>query len=189
MKVSVMKNLAIVSALFIITACSSLPPELENDSTNLVTNYSQFAKAQATKNKPVRLGGVVAKVTNLPQQTRLEIVNLPIDSTGRPDIKVDPKGRFVAYVPEFLDPVTYAAGRLVTVMGISAAPELGVVGEYQYQFPVIQATGHHLWQVETITISDADDFYSKRCRPFGCNGFYLVHRGFPGKAAFIFKKK
>lgn len=69
------------------------------------------------------MGGVVANISNQKDRTRVELVNLPIDSAGRPNIHQEPQGRFVAYVPGFLDPITYGEGRLLTLYGTTAPSE------------------------------------------------------------------
>lgn len=83
------------------------------------------------------------------------MVNLPIENNGKPDINVEPEGRFVAYIDGFVDPVTYSKGRLVSILGTSDGYELGKVGDYEYRFPVMKASGYHLWQIkEKVIVHD-----------------------------------
>ncbi len=82
----------------------------------------------------VRLGGIIAKVDNFKDKTRLEIVNLPISKSGKPDIDEEPTGRFVAYFDGYLEPVAFSEGRLVTVVGKGAGEEEGKIGEHGYIF-------------------------------------------------------
>lgn len=146
-----------------LSACSSLPPELETTSTQPISDYQQWINTDPNKVVDVRLGGVIAKVTNLKDKTRIEIVNLPISSTGKPSLEQDPEGRFVAYVDGFLDPMAYKNGRLITVAGKSAAPEQGKVGDYSYTFPVLNATGQRLWTIEKTTYIENNDLWMGGC--------------------------
>ncbi len=156
---STLRVMLVVGTLMLTAACASLPETLTTTNPNVITDFSQWQAAPG-QDQQVRLGGVIAKITNLSDKTRLEIVNLPINSAGKPDLNHEPEGRFVAYVKGFVDPVTFSEGRLVTVLGDSQGTEQGKVDQYQYQFPVMQATGYHLWRVEErVIINDIDPFY------------------------------
>lgn len=169
-----MKKLCLILVILVgLSACASLPPELATQSQQPITDYQQWVNSDPKQSHEVRLGGVIAKVTNLKDRTRLEIVNLPISSTGKPSLDDDPKGRFVAYVDGFLDPIAYANGRLITVAGSSLEPEVGKVGDYDYTFPVVQVTGQRLWQIEKTTYIENNDFWVGGCwsRSLFCHGY------------------
>ncbi|MBF8999912.1 MULTISPECIES: Slp family lipoprotein [Vibrio] len=161
--------IALLPFLFL-TGCVSMPPELAGHQEAVITDYHAWT-SHLTTNSEVRLGGVIAGVSNLANKTRLEIVNLPIDKTGRPNLSVEPKGRFIAYVDGFLDPVSYSKGRLITVIGQTMTAEKGHIGDYKQTFPVMRVTGEHLWKVEERVIMDdlGPNFY--RCRGFYCRHF------------------
>ncbi|ASA56795.1 Slp family lipoprotein [Vibrio gazogenes] len=164
------KSMMITFACLVLSACASLPNELSvPDGATVIQDYQTFAALHETQAPYVRLGGVIADIKNLPQRTRLEMVNLPIGSDGKPDIRQEPHGRFIVYVNRFLDPVTYAKGRLLTVLGSASAPEKSQVGEYRAEFPVLSASAYHLWRVtERIVIHEPDSFLRDcdhwRCR-------------------------
>lgn len=157
MKMHVLKLLIPTMAL-LLSACASLPPELGNsDDKSVVTQYSAWLERDPATQSPVRMGGVVANISNQKDRTRVELVNLPIDSAGRPNIHQEPQGRFVAYVPGFLDPITYGEGRLLTLYGTTALSEQGKVGDYEHTYPVMNAQGYHLWRVEErVQIDDIE---------------------------------
>jgi len=158
----------VLAGALLLSACSSLPESLKTDNTNLVTDYSQWQSNTAASNGEVRLGGVIAKVTNLENQTRVEVVNLPINSTGRPDIDMEPKGRFVGYISGFADPVTLSEGRLITLLGQSAGREENQVGDYSYDFPVMKVKGFHLWRIEETVVTNDFDSHFYPCRTLYC---------------------
>ncbi|WP_456296967.1 Slp family lipoprotein [Vibrio sp. AK197] len=160
------RYLLMMSSLLMISACASLPQELETQNPAVVTDFQTW-QANPNDQQEVRLGGVIANISNLSDKTRLEIVNMPIGNAGKPMLSHEPKGRFVAYVQGFLDPVTYSEGRLITVLGDSAGTEEGSVDKYQHQFPVVNARAYHLWRVEErVIINDIDPFYP--CYGFNC---------------------
>lgn len=157
----------VLFATLLLVACSHLPQSLQSSAENVLTNYSAWGE-DTPNAAPVRLGGVIAKVTNLKDKTRVEVVNLPIGSNGKPDINEEPSGRFVAYVDGFADPVTLSEGRLITLLGVTMGEESGQVGEYNYTFPVMKSSGYHLWRIEERVIVREFDSYLYPCRGLHC---------------------
>lgn len=153
----------------LLVGCSSLPQDLESNQQTTLVDYHTFSDAaHAGKNVEVRLGGIVARLDNLADKTRIEIVNLPISSSGKPNLSEEPNGRFVVYMKGFMDPVTYGKGRLITVIGESDGIEKAHVGEFEYPFPVIQASGSHLWQIQEYVISQDVDMNYMPCAGMRC---------------------
>ncbi len=66
-----------------------------------------------TLQRPVRWGGLIARVDNQREETTLEIVEQPLDERGRPVADDESGGRFFARIPGFLDPAIYAVGRSI----------------------------------------------------------------------------
>ncbi|WP_099609737.1 Slp family lipoprotein [Vibrio coralliilyticus] len=164
----VFKLVSMASVLVALTACSTLPENLASNNPDLQTDYSGW-QASAAKKQELRLGGVIASVTNLKDKTRVEVVNLPISSNGKPDIDQEPQGRFVGYIDGFADPVTLSEGRLITLLGDSSGTEAAKVGEYSYDFPVMKIKSYHLWRIEERVIVH-DDFGPSMypCRSLYC---------------------
>ncbi|MFC5076940.1 Outer membrane protein slp precursor [Vibrio thalassae] len=169
---TLVKLSSLVALSVVLSACGSLPDSLATSNENVVSSYQQVM--DASDETEVRLGGVIDTVKNLPDKTRIEIVNLPIDKYGKPDISVEPNGRFIAYVEGFVDPITYAQGRLVTVGGYKAGTERGRIGDYEGDFPVIKAYGNYLWRVEERLIINRDfgGYGPGPCWGYYCDGFY-----------------
>lgn len=163
-----LRSIVALFAALLISACSTLPSELEANSEQVITDYQSWTSTDTAHNSQVRLGGVIAKVTNLKDKTRIEVVNVPIDSAGRPSVKAEPAGRFVGYVNQFLDPITYASGRLITLLGTTAEPETGLVGESEHTFPVMTVEGYHLWRVEERIIMEDSGPYLYPCISYFC---------------------
>lgn len=125
--------------------CSAVPESLQTASDKPITNVqSLIATPELMQGQEVRLGGVIASIKNEENQTRLEISAMPLTSDGRPVLGAKPQGRFIAYENGFLEPMEYALGRLVSVVGHFRGMEKGKVGEFDYNFPVIDATGDQI---------------------------------------------
>ena len=149
--------------------CASIPEALVTESPAPISDIRDLeGQIQQSAGQDVRLGGIIAAISNGQSQTRLEIVAVPIGSDARPKIKSQPQSRFVAYVDGFLEPMEYQPGRLITVAGKVQGKEQGKVGEYDYTYPVVSATGTKLWTVkQEIWIDDFDRFppcFGVHCR-------------------------
>ncbi|PMH41894.1 starvation-inducible protein [Vibrio sp. 10N.286.49.B3] len=171
MKTFFARAFSLLSLITFLSACTSLPSELTAQSEVLISDYSTWLNADPSLQTDVRLGGVIAKVDNLATKSRIEVVNLPINKSGQPDITQDPQGRFIAYVPGYVEPVAFAQGRLVTFVGKTAMPEAGKVGEFDYTFPVMEAYGQRLWRIEERIIMNDFDRAFDNCRSFHCRAF------------------
>ncbi len=158
-----------------LTGCAQLPTELHARSEPVQTDYSQWQQSPDTFDN-VRVGGVIASIENLSDKTRIEIVNLPLNSLGKPDISQEPQGRYRVYLVGYVEPMAFMPGRLISVVGQSDGVEKGKVGDYPYTFPVLNAYGHRLWQVEErIYMYDfGSDFY--HCSTYRCRGMIDTSR-------------
>ncbi|USD64523.1 Slp family lipoprotein [Vibrio sp. SCSIO 43136] len=168
-----LRTLFSLSVLAFLAGCSSLPESLNAQSDAVVTDFQQWSSQAQQAEQDVRLGGVIAGITNLKDKTRIELVNMPIDDVGRPNLKDDPAGRYVAYVDGFLDPVAYSAGRLITVVGTSAGVEKGKVGESELTMPVMNVYGHYLWRIEEWVAVDRTESYLSTCHGIHCTTFSM----------------
>jgi outer membrane lipoprotein len=120
-----------------ITGCSVHPV------VDLASVDTHIAPAQATSSgqflgRTVNWGGRIVKTVNGRSETTLEILWLPVDRAGRPESGQSEGPRFLAVVPNFLDPEIYAPGRLVSVVGTVGEPIAGAVGGAPYQYARLQ---------------------------------------------------
>ncbi|PSW18744.1 starvation-inducible protein [Photobacterium sanctipauli] len=151
--------LGLVTAFMV--GCASLPPSLQTTTDTPITDVAVIAAdPEKQVGNEVLLGGVIAGINNEAARTRLEIVALPIGGDGKPKLSAKPQHRYVAYVDGFLEPLEYNKGKLITVVGRVSGQEQGSIGEYEYQFPVIKASGNQLWKVkQEIWLDDFDRFH------------------------------
>jgi outer membrane lipoprotein len=150
----------------LLAGCATYPDVVRVSDESMLVSYSAVVQNKVQKGT-ARWSGVIASVKNNATNTRLEIVYFPAGSGGRPQISDQTPGRFVAYVQGFVDPLVYAQGKPITVLGQLAAPESGHVEQYQYLFPVIQDATVYLWpkkqeHVEVDTFPMWDPFWGMR---------------------------
>lgn len=95
---------------------------------------------------PVRWGGVVLSISNLPTVSCFEILGRPLDLSARPKRSDVSEGRFLACRDGFQDPEVFAPGREVTVVGQLIGSEAREIGDHVYQYPTVAASEVYLWQ-------------------------------------------
>ncbi len=180
------KRVLILCGVILLSACSALPDtlktpqELNGEAGSVITDYAQWVK-QPDSRSPIRLGGVIAAISNASGRARLELVNLPIQANGKPDIRHEPHGRFVVYIDAFLDPVTYAPGRLLSVVGNGTGREVISVDKTELEVPAMLASGWHLWRVSQSVIDPYPHSYLFGCRGLPCHGdsstvFHVIYQ-------------
>lgn len=137
------------------------------------------ANPEAFVDTRVRWGGSIARVENRSDETLIEIVEHPLRRYGRPQASYQSEGRFVAQIPGFLDPAIYDEGRRITVIGTLKGSIHRKIGEHPYEFPLVAADEHRLWE-------EPDPGYTDyRYSPYWYYGFdighdhHFLHHGYP----------
>lgn len=103
----------------------------------------------------VRWGGVIANVINEKNTTIIEIVDHTLNKEGRPIETDQTLGRFLAKFQGFLDPVVYAIGREITVVGTINKETKQLIHQYEYTYPQVIVDSFVLWQ----QIEPRPDYY------------------------------
>lgn len=132
----------VVALLF---GCATVPETLEPVPEEQPDWAQVRADPEAALGARVVWGGVIATIANRAEATHLEIVARPLGRNQRPQVDEPSPGRFRAVYPHFLDPEVYARGREVTVRGTVAGVVEGLIDEYPYVFPEVEAEAVHLW--------------------------------------------
>lgn len=101
----------------------------------------------ALHGRAVLWGGSIVAIENLRDHTRLQVLVYPLTRNQRPDPEAEALGRALVEVPGFLEPETWAPGRLVTFVGRLDGVRTGRVGEAAYRYPVVRVDrrGLYLW--------------------------------------------
>ena len=94
--------------------------------------------------KRVLFGGVIVVTRNIKHGTELEIVQKNIEPYGNLEAGDYSGGRFLFFSKGYLEPEIYASGRKLIGVGKVTGQKLGKVGDYPYNFPVIEVEELHL---------------------------------------------
>ncbi len=137
------------------TGCASNVPEVvRRENPAAVPFAAASADAAASLGKPVRWGGVIVGVENRSEFSILEVLERPLDGSGRPSETAVAGGRFLVRSPNFLDPMIYAREREVTVIGRLQPAQRGKIGEFGYDYPVVAADTLYLWEPRAPRYAD-----------------------------------
>jgi outer membrane lipoprotein len=90
-------------------------------------------------------GGKILVTRTYPSYSEIAVLQMPLDSSGRPQDTDNSEGRFLIRSEQFLDPAVYKTGRLLTVVGRLVASEVRSIGEFDYTYPVMEAIEMKPW--------------------------------------------
>ena len=134
----------------IASGCSShIPREISTELPVDLSITQVRSDIDSSTGKQVRWGGIILNIENHQDTTWLTIMSKPLWDSGRPDDSDTSQGRYIAVISNFLDPEVYRANRKITVIGNILKSETRKVGEFPYQYPVVQVEHHYLWVKET----------------------------------------
>ncbi len=143
-----MKRLLLLIMSFLLLAgCAHV---ISEESRNLVDPTIQFQNLRTNPDsfvgKYVMLGGTVAGVQNNKDGSQLEVVQSPLESDDLPEeVSHSSGGRFLATSSHFLDPIVYATGRRVTVVGKVLGKKTLPIDQIEYTYPMIAIREIHVW--------------------------------------------
>lgn len=140
---------ALLLALLLSGCASQVPLNIREAPADNPPLAQVRAHAADHLGRQVRWGGSIIETGNREDATWLTVLGRPLHKDGEPRSTDDSGGRFIAIVPEFLDPQVYAPDRQVTISGTVLRTEAGKVGEYPYTYPVVQADTWYLWPERT----------------------------------------
>ncbi len=137
-----LKTTAIGLLICTLSACVSAPKPLQGDYMAISPLQSKEIGAM---NQRVRWGGKIVKTTPYAERTCFEIVAMPLSDSARPKKSDRSLGRFFACRKGFYDPMIFTEGREITISGTLSGFDSGQVGDYRYEYPVVDAAVIYLW--------------------------------------------
>ena len=145
-----MFNRFIFLSLFSLLASCANTPEFDTTQVDRsLTPQGVVAEPEFDRNKMALWGGTILDIRNLKDSTHIEVLAYPLDSSFRPLLESKPLGRFIVQYPGYLEPSTYAQGRLLSVVGRVTDNQTGYVGESTYTYAVINSEHVHLWSLDS----------------------------------------
>lgn len=162
----------LVSVLTLVTlsGCSSVPSQIQSAPVNDIQLHQLDLNGVSQQGQYIRWGGQVVAIENSAEATLLQIVQHPLNHFGRPITSRDSQGRFLAQTPEFIDPVVYPAGTLVTFTGTINGTADRYVDQRSLTLPIVDIETIHKWPPIQRSIQPSpyyDPFFSPYYRFHG----------------------
>jgi outer membrane lipoprotein len=135
----------LISSCLLLSACSHLPPAIENAPPVDISYNQAIENINTYKNTVVRWGGVIIEVENEQFQSLIQVLLYPLNSYGRPQLDQTNGGRFMIKSPSFLDPLVYTKNTEVTVSGALVGDVERTVDKKILKLPVVLSQVIFLW--------------------------------------------
>ena len=136
----------------LLSACAPqvIPKELEGQVDRNVTFLQVKQAPLSYKNRTIVLGGEVLSIKRGSASTRIEFLQLPLDSSFEPARdRTKSLGRFLGIKNEFLDPAILPAGTLVTVIGEVTGVTTLPLDEIEYSYPILAVRHVKVWEPQS----------------------------------------
>jgi outer membrane lipoprotein len=133
------------TALSCLSCTSVISSEIRSRVAQDITYTDIAQNPEAYIGKIIIAAGTIIEAKNLREGTRLEILQYPTTSTGRPILDKPSGGRFLVLIPDYLETAVYRPGRSITVAGEVAGRRELPLGETTYRYPVFVPHELHLW--------------------------------------------
>ncbi|GAB4177299.1 MAG: Slp family lipoprotein [Wenzhouxiangellaceae bacterium] len=135
------------AVMLLVAGCAQSPFREVPDTARMLTPAQALASPERV-GETVLWGGRIVGVSPVDGHTELEVLALPLKRGDRPDRSADGSLRFIVRHPGFLEPMNYAPGRFVTVLGEFTGIESRSVGSFPLDMPVLAARRIQLWPVK-----------------------------------------
>ena len=147
-----MKKLGVALLSLILFACAPvLNRELMKQGDRNVSLDQLRGNPDAYKGRLYILGGVIVDSRFVQTGSQLEVLSMPVDSSGYLGETASSGGRFLAVYPRekgLLDPMVYKKGREVTLAGTFVEARKSKIDDMDYIYPVFEIREVHLWEEE-----------------------------------------
>lgn len=97
------------------------------------------------------LGGIIVETRLTQNGSQIELLSVPVDSSGYLKESERTMGRCIIIYPRergLLDPVVYKKGRTVTFAGTFLGNRKGKLDEMEYTYPAFEVRQIYLWEVQ-----------------------------------------
>ena len=137
--------IAAIVLIALLSACVSGPVFDTAAVDRSLTPSQVTSQPDAASGRTVLWGGVILATINGKDSTRLEVLSYPLDNNEKPQREQEPLGRVLFEVRGYLEPATYAADRMITLVGKVRGVEPGKVGDSDYVYPLVSSEQLYLW--------------------------------------------
>lgn len=142
-----MRTMLMMLVAIMMAACANSPFTANDRVVGEWTPVQALHDPQA-QGAAVIWGGQIIQVHNRADTTEIEVLSLPLNRSHQPRVDDEPGIRFVVVTAGFLEPVLYAPGRYISVLGRVNGERRISEGETLLLAPRLTMDEHHLWPVD-----------------------------------------
>ena len=139
-------RLVAICLILVVLGCAT---GISRETRSQVTYKGTFAALQKAPAKHtgeiVMFGGKVIETKASQTSSDITVLQLPLDTSNRPQDGDQSQGRYIVQSKQFLDPAIYQAGSLLTVVGRVTGSEVRSIGGFQYVYPLVEAIEIKPW--------------------------------------------
>jgi len=139
-------NIIVIFFILLVMGCAA---GISKQSRSMVTYTGSFSELQKTpdtyKGEVVMLGGRIIETKASSPLSEITVLQLAIDTSGRPINSDKSEGRFIVQSKQFLDPAVYQKDLLLTVVGTLNGSKVLPIGDLEYTYPVLELIEIKLW--------------------------------------------
>jgi outer membrane lipoprotein len=140
---------SLAPSVLLLSACATevIPKHLEGQ-VDTTISFLQVKESPASyKGRLIVLGGEVLSVKRQSDSTRVEVLQIPLDSSLEPvKDRTTSQGRFLGIQKEFLDPAILPVGTRVTIVGEVIGTTTLPLDEIQYTYPTLNIRHLKVWE-------------------------------------------
>ena len=142
-----MKKIAVLFSitLFLHGCTYAISPDMAAQADRTIPFEKLQADPDSFKGKLVILGGTITQITTVKQGTLLEVTQKRLDYWGKPERTKRTGGRFLVFRQGYLNTMAYAPGVDITIAGEVLGVRSPMVGDTQYDSPLVLAKEIKLW--------------------------------------------
>ena len=140
-----MKRLFLLLIILSLCGCAHVvSKEIRDQADRELLPLDLFKDPDAYTGRIVILGGVIVSSKNMAEGTYIEVLQKPLDYSGRPEDSDISFGRFIIFYEGYLDTAIYSKDREITVAGEVMGKKVQTLGEMKYSYPLIKSRELHL---------------------------------------------
>jgi len=140
-------QLIAIAIFLLLTACAHPIAKEKREQVHPEITFAMVsANPSAFLDQHLLVGGVVMATEATKEGSTLEVMEWQLNRWGEPSYLDDSGRRFLVKTTAALDPMIYEPGRLITLAGVVLGYEARLLGEHEYNYPVLDMTEIHLWQ-------------------------------------------
>lgn len=145
-----MKNILVLFsvALFLQGCTYAISSDMADQADKTISFEKLQSHPDSFKGAIVILGGTITQVTTVEQGTLLEVTQKRLDYWGQPERMKRTGGRFLVFRRGYLNAMAYAPGVDITLAGEVLGTSDPMIGDKQYDYPVVLAKELKLWERE-----------------------------------------